>query len=109
MHADQRKRVDLGWVGSVVGMNRDMGTNVDDYDPWQAAAVLYRQAETADRLARIRRTVASTLRKLADVPSRPWPDGRATKLERDADRAGRYASMLRIRAERLAGCKPWRI
>jgi hypothetical protein len=85
-----------------------MGTKVDDYDPWAVAAVLYTLADGADRLARVRLTVASVLRALGGVPDRTWPDQRAAQLECEAARARRYARAVRERARRLTGLVPWR-
>jgi hypothetical protein len=82
-----------------------MGTTVDDYDPWKAAAMLYRVADAAEQVAAIRGAVAASLR---EVRRRAYPDQRVEALERAADHARHYARTLRQRAERLTGCKPWR-
>jgi hypothetical protein len=79
-----------------------------DYDPWNAAAMLYRMAETTESLARIRRTVAASLREVGRLRHHEWPRRRAGELERDAQRARLYARTLRTCAERLTGCPPWR-
>ena len=82
-----------------------MGMPMDDYDPWKAAAMLYRVADAAERVARIRWVVAASLR---EVGRRADPDQRAEALERAAARARHYARTLRARAQKLTGCKPWR-
>ncbi|OLB80127.1 MAG: hypothetical protein AUI14_07885 [Actinobacteria bacterium 13_2_20CM_2_71_6] len=84
-----------------------MGTHGDDYDPWKAAAVLYSVAETAERLARIRGTVAASLRRLGRLRKRAWPTQQAEQVQRHAEQARAYARNLRLRAERLTGVKPW--
>jgi hypothetical protein len=82
-----------------------MGTAADDYDPWKAAAMLYRVADAAEQVARIRGAVAASLR---GVSRRTYPDERADALERAAARARRYAHTLRERAWKLTGWQPWR-
>jgi hypothetical protein len=82
-----------------------MGTPANDYDPWRAAAMLYQVADATDRVARIRATVAASLR---EVGQRAYPDRRAEALEQAAARARHYARTLRERARKLTGWQPWR-
>jgi hypothetical protein len=84
-----------------------MGTKVDDYHPWTAAAVLYAFADTVECRAHVRQTVAAVLRTLGGVPGRTWPEQRAAELEREADEARRYARSVRVRARRLTGIGAW--
>jgi hypothetical protein len=85
-----------------------MRTALDEYDPWRAAAMLYRVADAAEQVAGIRGAVAASLREVGRLGRRACPDERAEALERAAEQARRYARTLRQRAEKLTGCKPWR-
>jgi len=67
-------------------------------------------ASTEEHVAEIRRVVPASLRRAGRAVAEPADPRaeRADRLERAAAQARRHARTLRLRAERLAGCKPWR-